>query len=113
MVNNEQITELVDMVFAAYPNYGKNHKYKTVCNLYYLMLKDEEYSNILENLKNYLRVEKYTPPTPKDLLNKQPRSIVPNHKETMEYLASLEPKPEERLTREQALELARKAGLNV
>lgn len=113
MVSNEQIKELVDMVFAAYPNYSKSHQYNTVCNLYYLMLKDEEYSSILENLKAYVAVNDKQPPTPKNLLNKQPKSIVPSHKETMEYLASLEPKPEERLTREQALELARKAGLNV
>ena len=111
MVTQEQIMELVEMVFAAYPNYANNNKFASVCNLYHLMFKDEDYSKILKNLKKYMMENDKFAPKPKDLLNKEHKSIVPSHAETMAYLDSLEPK--ERLSREEALELARKAGLRV
>lgn len=112
MVKPEQIEHLVKMVFATYTSYAAKNEFETVCDLYYLMFENEDYEQILANLRNYIADSnnKYAP-KPSHLLGGQVRNVVPSHKETMEYLDSLEPK--EKPTREEILEMARKAGLNV
>jgi len=107
-----QIKEIATTIKMAYPQATKDNSLVDLVKFYSKVLNDQDYEVVFGNLKAHILKSEY-PPKVSDLVKQQPKSIVPNHKETMEYLASLEPKPEERLTREQALELARKAGLNV
>lgn len=112
MVTPEQIEDLVKIVFANYTSYARNNEFGTVCDLYYLMFKDEDYSQILANLKEYMKKNEFAP-KPKDLLSRslENNSVVPDVEETRNYLDSLEPK--DKPTKEEILKMAREAGLDV
>lgn len=112
-VTKERIEILVKMVFANYPSYANKNEFGIVCKLYYLMLENEDYNQILENLKTYIAANDRYAPKPKDLLNsvKGEKLNIPNVQETREYLDSLEPK--DKPTKEEILAMARKAGLRV
>ena len=108
------IKEIATTIKTAYPQATKDTSLVDLVKFYSKILDKQDFETVFSNLKEHILKSEY-PPKVVDLVKEKPKSttksIVPSHAETMAYLDSLEPK--ERLSREEALELARKAGLRV
>ena len=107
-----QIKEIATTIKMAYPQATKETSLLELVKFYSKILDNQDYEIVFNNLKEHILKSEY-PPKVSDLVKKQPKSVIPSHEETMAYLDSIEPKKEEKPTKEEILEMARKAGLNV